>query len=81
MIGRTKAGLGQPGHGSSSQLIPGVSHRFREELRSPSWLRDAALYVTKLPKAEHDAEEWKAAMEARCWSPRVTDRQCSRGSA
>jgi hypothetical protein len=27
-------------------------------------LRDAALYITKLPKAEHDAEEWRAAMEA-----------------
>jgi hypothetical protein len=27
-------------------------------------LRDAALYITKLPKAEHEAEEWQAAMEA-----------------
>jgi hypothetical protein len=27
-------------------------------------LRDAALYITKLPKAEHDAREWQAAMEA-----------------
>jgi hypothetical protein len=27
-------------------------------------LRDAALYITKLPKAEHDGEEWLAAMEA-----------------
>jgi hypothetical protein len=27
-------------------------------------LRDAALYVTKLPQAEHDAEEWQTAMEA-----------------
>jgi len=26
-------------------------------------LRDAALYITKLPKAEHDAEEWQAAMQ------------------
>jgi hypothetical protein len=26
-------------------------------------LRDAALYITKLPKAEHDAKEWQAAME------------------
>jgi hypothetical protein len=30
----------------------------------PVTLRDAALYITKLPKAEHDAEEWQAAMEA-----------------
>ena len=27
-------------------------------------LRDAALYITKLPKAEHDAREWQAAMQA-----------------
>ena len=27
-------------------------------------LRDAAEYITKLPKAEHDAEEWLAAMKA-----------------
>jgi hypothetical protein len=25
-------------------------------------LRDAALYITKLPKAEHDADEWQVAM-------------------
>ncbi len=27
-------------------------------------LRDAGLYITKLPKAEHDTPEWQAAMEA-----------------
>ncbi|MET4493105.1 hypothetical protein [Bradyrhizobium sp. LA7.1] len=27
-------------------------------------LRDAAHYVTTVPKAEHDAPEWQAAMEA-----------------
>jgi hypothetical protein len=27
-------------------------------------LRDAAQNITRLPKAEHDAEEWQAAMEA-----------------
>ena len=27
-------------------------------------LRDAAEYITNLPKAEHDAPEWQAAMEA-----------------
>ena len=27
-------------------------------------LRDAATYITKLSKPEHDAEEWPAAMEA-----------------
>jgi hypothetical protein len=27
-------------------------------------LRDAALYITKLSRAKHDAAEWQAAMEA-----------------
>jgi hypothetical protein len=27
-------------------------------------LKDAATYITKLPKAEHEAAEWQAAMEA-----------------
>ena len=27
-------------------------------------LRDAAHYITQLPKAKHDAMEWQAAMEA-----------------
>jgi hypothetical protein len=27
-------------------------------------VREAALYITRLPKAEHDAEEWQAAMQA-----------------
>ena len=26
-------------------------------------LRDAALFITKLPKAEHDAKPWQAAMQ------------------
>jgi hypothetical protein len=27
-------------------------------------VRDAAVYITKLPKAKHDADEWQAAMVA-----------------
>jgi hypothetical protein len=27
-------------------------------------LQDAGAYITKLPKAEHEAEEWQTAMEA-----------------
>ena len=43
--------------------------RFSDPIELPSGrklvtLRDAALYITKLPKAEHDAEEWQTAMEA-----------------
>jgi hypothetical protein len=46
-------------------------------------LRDAAEYITELPKAEHDADEWQAAMEARrcCSSPNMTGQQCSPASA
>jgi hypothetical protein len=44
-------------------------------------LRDAAQYITKLPKAEHDAEEWQAAMQALfCWLQNMTDRRCLRAS-
>jgi hypothetical protein len=43
--------------------------RFSEPIELPNGkklvtLRDAAEYITKLPKAEHDANEWLAAMEA-----------------
>jgi hypothetical protein len=43
--------------------------RFYNPIELPSGrkmvtLRDAALYITNLPKAEHDAPEWQAAMEA-----------------
>jgi hypothetical protein len=43
--------------------------RFSDPIELPSGrklitLRNAAHYITKLPKAEHDAEEWQAAMEA-----------------
>jgi hypothetical protein len=42
--------------------------RFADPIELPGknliTLRDAAHYITKLPKAEHDAEEWQAAMEA-----------------
>ncbi len=31
--------------------------------RTLATLRDAAQYITKLPKAEHDAAEWQVAME------------------
>jgi hypothetical protein len=45
------------------------SARFDEPIPLPKGkllvtLRDAALYITKLPKAEHDTPEWQAAMEA-----------------
>jgi hypothetical protein len=34
----------------------------RKENRAVT-LRDAANYITKLPKAEHEAPDWRAAME------------------
>jgi hypothetical protein len=44
------------------------SKRFDEPIILPGGrklltLRDAATYITALPKAEHDAEEWQTAME------------------
>jgi hypothetical protein len=47
----------------------GWTRKFNEPTPLPkgkplTTLRDAALYITKLPKAEHDAPEWQAAMEA-----------------
>ena len=32
--------------------------------RKLTTLRDAAQFITKLPKAEHDADEWQTAMQA-----------------
>jgi hypothetical protein len=45
------------------------SARFDEPIALPKGrqlvtLKDAGAYITKLPKAEHDAPEWQAAMEA-----------------
>jgi hypothetical protein len=36
----------------------------RSRCRTAGTLRNAATYITKLPKAEHSAPEWQAAMEA-----------------
>ena len=45
------------------------SARFDEPIPLPDGrqlvtLKDAGSYITKLPKAEHDAPEWQTAMEA-----------------
>ena len=45
------------------------SRRFDDPIPSPKGrqlvtLKDAGTYITKLPKAEHEAAEWQAAMEA-----------------
>jgi hypothetical protein len=47
----------------------GWNSKFNEPIPLPkcrplATLRDAALYITKLPKTEHEAPEWRAAMEA-----------------
>jgi hypothetical protein len=47
----------------------GWNRKFNEPIPLPKGkplvtLRDAANYITKLPKAEHDAQEWQAAMKA-----------------
>jgi hypothetical protein len=47
----------------------GWQRRFDESIPLPRGrqlvtLEDAGKYITKLPKSEHDAAEWQAAMEA-----------------
>jgi hypothetical protein len=47
----------------------GWKRRFDEPIPLPRGrqlvtLQDAGTYITKLPKAEHEAREWQAAMEA-----------------
>src|ERR1700751_4896579 len=51
------------------RVIRSWNSKFNEQIPLPQGkplitLRDAALYITNLPKAEHDAPEWQAAMEA-----------------
>jgi hypothetical protein len=46
----------------------GRSRQFDDPIPLPdggqlTTLRDAASYITKLPKRQHDAPEWQAAME------------------
>ena len=45
------------------------NQRFFDPIKLPGrkplvTLRDEALYITKLPMAKHDADEWQAAMQA-----------------
>ena len=47
----------------------GWKRRFDDPIPSPRGrqlvtLQDAGNYITKLPKADHEAQEWQAAMEA-----------------
>ena len=47
----------------------GWKRRFEDPIPLPRGrqlvtLQDAGKYITKLPKAEHEAQEWQAAMEA-----------------
>jgi hypothetical protein len=47
----------------------GWSRKFDDPIPLPSGrqlvtLKDAATYITKLPKAEHEVKEWQAAIEA-----------------
>ena len=50
-------------------MAKGWSREFDDPVELPNGrkaatLRDAALYITKLPKPEHDVPEWQAAMQA-----------------
>jgi hypothetical protein len=62
----------------------GWARQFTEPIPLPkgkplATLRDAALYITKLPKAEHDAPEWQAAMEALLLVVEMTGQRCLLG--
>jgi hypothetical protein len=53
--------------GDGLPLVP-WSARFDEPIKLPDGrklvtLEDAGKFITKLPKAEHEAPEWQAAME------------------
>jgi hypothetical protein len=50
-------------------MMPNWSRKFDVSIpllkgRQLVTLKDAGTYITKLPKAEHEAAEWEAAMEA-----------------
>jgi hypothetical protein len=50
-------------------VIRGWTRQFDDPILLPRGrplvtLKDAGTYITKLPKAEHNAPEWQAAMEA-----------------
>jgi len=60
--------LDVPGRGNIRTLL-GWGREFDEPIALPDWrklvvLRDAASYITALPKKEADAPEWQAAIEA-----------------
>jgi hypothetical protein len=64
-------------------IVEGWAKQFNEPIPLPKGkklvtLRDAALYITKLPKAEHDAPEWQAAMEALLLVAEHGGRRCLR---
>ena len=49
--------------GAARWIVAAFAVRPRERWEADH-VRDAALCIAKLPKAEHDADEWQAAMEA-----------------
>jgi hypothetical protein len=63
--------------------VTGWSRAFDEPISLPkgktlTTLRDAALYITELPKAEHDAIEWQAAWKRCYWWPNWAGQRCLR---
>jgi hypothetical protein len=58
--------------------------RFADPIELPgknlTTLRDAAEYITELPKAEHDADEWQAAMRALLLARGIKSRMLSGGN-
>ena len=64
----------------------GWSREFDDEIELPNGsklvtLQDAGNYITEIPKAEHSAPEWQAAMEALILVATRGGPKCSPGSA
>src|SRR5260221_13075839 len=58
-----------PAYQRRSSMTADWSRKFDEPIALPkgrqlATLKDAGTYITKLPRAEHEAAEWQAAMEA-----------------
>jgi hypothetical protein len=67
--GRPRGDFRATGKKKPAGMNKGWSRKFDEPIPLPNGrklvtLRDAGNYIIKLPKAEHTAPEWQAAMEA-----------------
>lgn len=72
-------------HGGLASVKRGWRRTFDDPIALPDGrkllsLHDAATFITKLSKREHDAPEWQAAIEALMFVAESGARQCSLAS-